>query len=129
MRILGFLRIDFKLIVLVILSANCNAQSGKTSITQDQRFEQLLNEKRKINSSITLSDRFKIQIFTGDSESSKVALQDFRKKNKDIDATIVFNTPIYKVWVGNFKTRIEAEKKLQDFKKKYPNAFLIKPNK
>ena len=129
MRILGFLRIDFKLIVLVILSANCNAQSGKTSITQDQRFEQLLNEKRKINSSITLSDRFKIQIFTGDSETSKVALQDFRKKNKDIDATIVFNTPIYKVWVGNFKTRIEAEKKLQDFKKKYPNAFLIKPNK
>ncbi|WP_395075008.1 SPOR domain-containing protein [Flavobacterium sp.] len=129
MRILGFLRIDFKLIVLVILSANCNAQSGKTSITQDQRFEQLLNEKRKINSSITLSDRFKIQIFTGDSETSKLALQDFRKKNKDIDATIVFNTPIYKVWVGNFKTRIEAEKKLQDFKKKYPNAFLIKPNK
>ncbi|WP_309609348.1 SPOR domain-containing protein [Flavobacterium sp.] len=129
MRILGFLRIDFKLIVLVILSANCYAQSGKTSITQDQRFEQLLNEKRKINSSITLSDRFKIQIFTGDSETSKVALQDFRKKNKDIDATIVFNTPIYKVWVGNFKTRIEAEKKLQDFKKKYPNAFLIKPNK
>lgn len=125
MRILGF----FKIVVLVILSSNCFAQSGKTSITQDQRFEQLLNEKRKINTSITLSDRFKIQIFTGDSETSKLALQDFRKKNNDIDATIVFSTPIYKVWVGNFKTRIEAEKKLQDFKKKYPNAFLIKPNK
>ena len=129
MRILGFLRIDFKLIVLIFLTTNCFSQSGKTSITQDQRFEQLLNEKRKLNSSISLSERFKIQIFTGDNETSKQALLDFRKKNKDIDATMVFNTPIYKVWVGNFKTRIEAEKMLKDFEKKYPNAFLINPNK
>ncbi len=129
MRILGFLSIELKLIVLVFLGTNCFAQSGKTAITQDQRFEQLLNEKRKMYSSISVSDRFKIQIYTGDNETSKEALQDFRRKNKDIEATIVFNTPIYKVWVGNFKTRIEAEKKLQDFKKKYPNAFLIKPNK
>jgi hypothetical protein len=35
----------------------------------------------------------------------------------------------YKVWVGNFKTRIEAERNLKDIKLKYPNAFLIKPNK
>ena len=129
MRILGFFKFGFKLIVFVFLTSNCFAQSGKTTINQDPRFEQLLNEKRKINSSITIDDRFKIQIFTGDSETSKQELQEFRKKNKDIDATIVFNTPIYKVWVGNFKTRIEAEKKLNDFKKKYPNAFLIKPNK
>ena len=129
MRILGFLRIDFKLIVLIFLTTNCFSQSGKTSITQDQRFEQLLNEKRKLNSSISLSERFKIQIFTGDNETSKIALQDFRKKNKDIEATMVFKTPIYKVWIGNFKTRIEAEKMLKDFEKKYPNAFLINPNK
>jgi hypothetical protein len=46
-----------------------------------------------------------------------------------MDGTIVFSTPMYKVWVGNFKTRIDAEKNLQLLKKKFPNAFLIKPNK
>ncbi|WP_395055790.1 SPOR domain-containing protein, partial [Flavobacterium sp.] len=90
---------------------------------------QLLNEKRKINSSITINNRFKIQIFTGDNENSKKALTDFRKDNKNTDATIVFSTPMYKVWIGNYKTRIEAENKLQALKKKYPNAFLVKPNK
>jgi hypothetical protein len=25
----------------------------------------------------------------------------------DLDGTIIFNTPNYKVWVGNFRTRIE----------------------
>jgi hypothetical protein len=105
------------------------AQEGKPKVNQDPRFEQLMAEKRKINSSITVHDRFKIQIFTGDAESSKKTLTEFRKNNKAIDATIVFHTPIYKVWVGSFKTRIEAEKKLQNLKKKYPIAFIIKPNK
>ena len=116
-------------LVLCILSQKMVAQEGKMTVTQDPKFEQLLNEKRKINSSITINDRYKIQIFNGDSENSKKTLTDFKKENKDMDATIVFSTPMYKVWVGNFKTRIEAEKNLNALKKKYPNAFLIKPNK
>jgi hypothetical protein len=115
--------------LLCILSQKMVAQEGKMTVTQDPKFEQLLNEKRKINSSITINDRYKIQIFNGDSENSKKTLMDFKKEYKDMDATIVFSTPMYKVWVGNFKTRIEAEKNLNALKKKYPNAFLIKPNK
>ena len=82
-----------------------------------QKFtKNFLNEKRKINSSITINDRYKIQIFNGDTENSKKTLLDFKRENKNIDATIVFSTPLYKVWVGNFKTRIEAEKNLNDLK-------------
>ena len=68
-------------------------------------------------------------MFNGSSEESKKTLIQFKKDNKDYDATIVFSTPIYKVWVGNFKTRIEAERNLILLKKKYPNAILIQPNK
>lgn len=129
MRILSLQKRVTYLVLSLFIFANCFSQDSKPTIKQDGRFEQLLNEKRKINSSITVSDRYKIQIFTGDSETSKKALTEFRKANKNVDATIVFNTPIYKVWIGSFKTRIEAEKKLLTLKKKYPNAFLIKPNK
>lgn len=119
----------FIVCLLASLSQNMNAQDAKVSVSQDPKFEQLLNEKRKINSSITINDRYKIQIFNGDTENSKKTLTEFKRENKNMDATIVFSTPLYKVWVGNFKTRIEAEKNLSDLKKKYPNAFLIKPNK
>jgi archaellum biogenesis ATPase FlaH len=114
---------------LLFLTYNLNAQEKKTELNQDPKFEQLLNDKRKINSSITIIDRYKIQIFNGDSKNSKNTLIDFKKDFKNHDATIVFSTPVYKVWVGNFKNRIEAEKNLMDIKKKYPNAFLIRPNK
>ena len=122
-------KLIFTAISVFFLSQKSFSQEGKVAVTQDPKFEQLLNEKRKINSSITINDRYKIQIFNGDSENSKKTLIDFKKENKNLDATIVFSTPLYKVWVGNFKTRIEAEKNLETLKKKYPNAFLIKPNK
>ncbi|NHM05862.1 SPOR domain-containing protein [Flavobacterium sp. CYK-4] len=108
---------------------NLYAQDQNLTLIQDEKFEQLLNEKRKINSSITVNDRYKIQIYNGDSETAKKTLGEFRKEFKNYDGTIVFNTPTYKVWVGNFKTRIESERNLAELKKRYPTAFLIKPNK
>lgn len=129
MKIFPRMKFFFLLLTLLFLYQKSFSQDGKVNVSQDPKFEQLLNEKRKINSSITINDRYKIQIFNGDTESSKKILLDFKRDNKNIDATIVFSTPLYKVWVGNFKTRIEAEKNLNDLKKKYPNAFLIKPNK
>lgn len=129
MKILSAKNSFFTLAITLQISSFSYAQEAKVSVNQDVKFEQLLNEKRKINSSITINDRYKIQIFNGDSENSKKALINFKKENKNMDGTIVFSTPMYKVWVGNFKTRIDAEKNLQLLKKKFPNAFLIKPNK
>ena len=129
MRILTLKKGYFLLISLLISSAKFYAQDRNLTVSQDLKFEQMLNEKRKINSSITVNDRYKIQIYSGDSETSKKTLIEFRKDNKDFDGTIIFNTPTYKVWVGNFKSRIDAERNLAAFKKKYSNALIIKPNK
>lgn len=101
--------------------------SQTVTLSQDAKFEQLMNEKRKINASITVNNRYKIQIFNGNNEASKKALIDFKTAFRNYDATIIFSTPAYKVWVGNFKTRIEAERNLAIIQKKYPNALIIKP--
>ena len=106
-----------------------NAQDQNITVNQDPKFEQLLNEKRKINTSLTVNDSYKIQIFTGSSKKKKKTLNEFRLEFKEIDATIVFNTPNYKVWVGNFRTRIEAEKTLSEINNRYKNVLLIKPSR
>jgi hypothetical protein len=115
--------------ILLFGAQNLSAQDEKTTLSQDGKFEQMLAEKRKINTSITVNDRYKIQIYNGDSEMAKKTLVDFKKDFKNLDGTIVFSTPAYKVWVGNFRSRIEAERNLADLRKKYPNALMIKPNK
>ena len=122
-------KINLSLLILFSWTINSFGQETNVSLNQDAKFENLLNEKRKINASITINDRYKIQIYNGDSETSKKTLIDFKRDFKNLDGTIVFYTPAYKVWVGNFKTRIEAERNLLELKKRYPNALIIQPNK
>lgn len=111
------------------LTCNINAQEQTISLNQDPKFEQLLNDKRKINTSISTNDTYKIQIFSGKSDEAKKTLSGFKREFNTIDGTIIFNTPNYKVIVGNFKTRIEAERNLEEIKKKYKSVFLVKPSK
>ena len=129
MKITSLKNLFFFATILCFSNANLFAQTETVTLEQDPKFEQLLNEKIKLNPSLFINEKYKIQIYNGDSESSKKALKDFKQDYKNFDATIIFNTPSYKVWVGSFKTRIDAEKNLQDIIKSYPKAFLIKPNK
>ncbi|MDG2432148.1 SPOR domain-containing protein [Flavobacterium sp.] len=129
MRILTFKPNSFLPFFLFVLTFNLQAQEAKNTLKQSPNFEQLLNEKRKINTLLTVNERYKIQIFSGDSETAKKALYECKQEFNLLDGTIVFNTPNYKVWIGNFRTRIEAERNLVEIKKRYNTAFLIKPKK
>jgi uncharacterized protein YxjI len=129
MRILTPSKRVFFTVTMFTLAYNINAQDQNLTLTQDPKFEQLLNDKRKINTSLSTNDTYKIQIFSGKSEDAKKTLTDFKREYTNIDGTIIFNTPNYKVLVGNFKTRIEAERNLAEIRKKYKSVFLIKPSK
>ncbi|MFH6970398.1 SPOR domain-containing protein [Flavobacterium petrolei] len=128
MRILATRKAFFISVTLLIFAFNATAQDGNITVNQDYKFEQLLNEKRKTNVSNAVNDRYKIQIFSGESDKAKNTLNQFRQEFSTLDGTIIFFTPNYKVWVGNFKTRIEAERNLIAIKKSYTNVHLIKPN-
>lgn len=129
MRILRINLIHFHTFSLGFFALQMSAQDQNINIIQDPKFEQLLNEKRKINNAIAVNELYKIQVFSGNSEKAKTTLSECKRDFENLDATIIFNTPNYKVWVGNFKTRIDAERNLIEVKKNYPNALIIKPQK
>ena len=129
MRILATKKNLFILLTLCISALNTRAQDVNITVKQDSKFDQLLNEKRKANVLNAVNERYKIQIFSGESAKAKNTLNEFRQQFRNIDGTIVFYTPNYKVWVGNFKTRIEAERNLIEIRKSYKNVHLIRPNK
>ncbi len=129
MRILTLSKWLLPTIIFATLSNSLKAQNTKSTSNNESKFEKLLNEKRKIHASIALNERYKIQIFSGENEKAKKTILQFKQEFNDIEATIVFNTPNYRVWVGNFKTRMEAERYFAEIKKKYKNLLLIKPTK
>lgn len=119
----------FFFILCLFFNQKMNGQEVKSNLIQDPKIEQLLKEKRKINVGLVSNDTYKIQIFYGNSDESKKKLQEFKREFKDLDGTIVYTNPNYKVWIGNFESRIEVEKALIEIKKKYPLALIIKPTK
>lgn len=129
MRKLAMKKTFFILICGLLLVTNSFSQSTKTTVIQDPNFSKLLKEKQQINSSLSNDDFYKIQIYYGDRDNAKKNLMNFKRDFKEIEGTILYTNPTYKVWVGSFKLRIEAEKVLADIKKKYPVAFLIKKSK
>lgn len=129
MKILTTYKLFFLALIFNLISQKNFSQTQSPTIEQDSKIEALLKEKRKINSGITINDLYKIQIYIGKSDDCKRILNEFKSNFKDIDGTMVYNNPTFKVWVGSFKTRIEAEKAILEIKKKYPTALLIKPNK
>ena len=127
MRILDVSKVVFTFIFTAFYCVGIQAQTSKNNANTEDKVAQLIAEKRKLNPSLVSKERYKIQIFSGEIEKAKKTVIQFKLEFKDIDATIVFNTPNYKVWIGNFKSRMEAERSFTEIKKRYKNTLLIKP--
>ena len=101
------------------------AQDGKLRLEQDERINDLLAIYQKVN-----SKRGFYQIQVG-FKSNDAAAQ--RLKNKvELDfpgwfTEIKFREPTYRIRVGKFYDRLEAERRFLEVRKKYPNAMLLKP--
>jgi hypothetical protein len=125
----SYFKLFIPILFVVFSISKSRAQHQNREHSQNQKIEQLLIEKRKINLSLAIENAYKIQIFNGSNELAKRQLNMFKQEFTAIDAILVFNSPNYKVWVGNFKNRLDAERNLIEIKKKFSNALLIKPSR
>ena len=99
---------------------------GKITINQDPRIEKLIAYNSELNKTNS-EKRFRIQIYNGTLEGAEVAEREFLEKFDEISSNISFETPNYKVRVGKFRNRLEADRYLMKVRKEYPSAFLLQP--
>ena len=114
-----------------ILIFNCStvfSQSKNLDIEMDEEIEKLLSLKILINKDNYEKNYYAIQLYNGNYEKAKEIQSDFIKKFPEWESKLSFETPNYKVRVGNFKEFLEASKKLDFIRKLYPSAFLLRPN-
>jgi hypothetical protein len=105
------------------------SQQGQVSLNQDQNITVLLDLKKEMNKNEHDSDRYKIQIYSGNRSAAQNAKADFNQSFGEWHSTIEYETPNFKIWAGNFTTRLEADRALKTIKKKFPSAFIFKPKK
>lgn len=103
---------------------NLEGQEGTVKVNQDKQIDALLKIKKDVNKK---AGNYKIQIYSGNRSGADKAQIEFRKSYSEWRSTKEFETPNYKIWIGNFKTRLEADRALVKIKKNFANAFYFKP--
>ena len=112
------------LLLLVGCGTFTFAQQGIISIEQDPKIEQLMEVYKSSNSR---SDYYTIQVGFGNYEEAE-ELKDLVKIDfPQWTPQIIFDSPTYRVRIGRFRTKLEAERKFIEVRKKYPAALILKP--
>jgi len=103
--------------------------SGSVTIYQDKLVDELVQKEVKLNESGNNQDGFRIQIFSDSGNNSKTkaqtAMDDFLAKHPEMKAYLVFKSPNYKVKVGDFRSKLDAIRYLNQISAEFPNAFII----
>ncbi|WP_233565210.1 MULTISPECIES: SPOR domain-containing protein [Aquimarina] len=102
-------------------------QEASVTINQDPRIKMLLDLKSKMEKDGEFSDRYKIQLYYGNLNKANEIMRSAKENFPDWSATMQWETPNYKVWIGNYRTRLDADKALKEIHAEFPNAFIFKP--
>ena len=122
-----FRKLAYSVVFFALTISYTNAQDGNVVINQDKNITTLLELKK--NMSDEDSARYKIQIYNGNRQGAYKAQSEFNASFTDWKSSIHFEQPNFKIWIGSFRTRLEADRALKKIKKEFSSAFIFKPKK
>ena len=109
------------------LGQEIKADTSNIKIIQDSRIKDLLLKKTEINEKTGGKfSGFRVQIhFGSDRDKSKEVRSKFLEKYPDSATYEIYQQPNFKVRVGDFRTKLEAQHFLKDISFDFPNSFIV----
>ncbi len=129
MRILKIKDCFFTGMFMLGICFTMSAQTGQINIQQSELIPELLELKSEMTKDGKLGERYTIQLYYGDNNAASNVIKEFRGKYNSMPSSVIYETPNYKVWVGNFRNRLEADRALLKIKADFPSAFIPKPQR
>jgi len=111
-------------IILLITINPLAGQNGNTIINKSYKLDSIIKLKKELNSKI---QNLRIQIYNGDRTNAELIIKEYIDNFNDTTADIIYETPNYKIWVGNYYTQLEADRNLIKIRKKFSSAFIFRP--
>jgi hypothetical protein len=97
---------------------------------QDDDVTWLVEKYNNQNQTKPIINGYRVQIYFDSGNQSKKKANDvktqFLAKNPDIPCYLVYQSPNFKVRVGDFRTRYEAYKLYREIRNDFPSAYIVK---
>lgn len=112
--------------ILVCIAQFSYSQGAKVNIQQDQKIDKLLEIYK---TSLSNNEYYRIQVGFGDYAMAQKLKANIEEDFPNLPSKIDFDSPTYRVRVGRFASKLDAERKFNEVRIKYPDAMLLKPKK
>ena len=103
-----------------LTSQSTYSQSMKSDSTL---INELISKKRNFNKEFGYG--FRIQLYNGFETEAKKTETKFKIDFPEIKTYLLYRQPEWKIQVGFYKTKLEADRALLDLKRKYGSAIVI----
>lgn len=118
------------LVLLVALATSGYTQNkkGTLHVNQDSRVEKLMKKQRDVYATNSTMTGYRVQIFMEIGNEAIRHAESMKKSFTDafpeLPIYLTYDQPYYRLRVGDFRNRVEAEKYLRLIKPKFSLAFV-----
>lgn len=103
-----------------------SARKGKITVNVDEAVKQYLESRKQQRQSDTVYKGYRIQLmFTDKRADAKAAKEKFQAMYPNCPAYLIYDSPNFKVRVGNFATQLDAQALLFKLIPDFPTLFLV----
>ena len=95
------------------------------SQSENEKIDNLIEQKRTFNKNNKSSIVYKIQLYNGNETQAYKIKLNFNTTFPEYKTKIVYKSPEWKTQVGNFNTRLEADRILNIIKEKFTGAIVL----
>ena len=106
-------------------------EKGRVTVIKDPQIDSLISKRLALsrsgnNRNIVTTLGFRVQIYSGLERDEAYAEQSrFKSLYPNVPSYVSYTQPNYRVRVGDFRTRLEAQKFINDIKTQYPSLFIF----
>jgi hypothetical protein len=115
------------LLTLGLFSIAFQGIAQESQPVNKQKIDQLISTKIAMDRSGDFNDRFTIQLFYGDRDKAITTKENYDNLDLPWKAELKWESPYHKIWVGTYRSRLEADRALLKIKEEYKDAFILKP--
>lgn len=97
-----------------------------SSISADSRLDALIKRQTDSNRLKQTINGFRVQIYFGVNRPKAAEIKmEFAQKFPDMSSYLTYAQPYYKVRIGDFRTRLQATKFMQQIQQSYSTCFIV----
>jgi len=128
--LLSYLAKTYGVVLFVLLSIHASAQTrGTVTVSKDPRIDTLLAKRAELGNgplSQNSGNGFRVQIFMGSNRTDAYNAQaKFNGLYPDIKTYMQYVEPNFKVKAGDFKTRLEASRLMEQLRKQFTSLIIL----